>query len=111
MMQTISNEAARSFLVSYQALNGCGSLEGCEGVRGYMRRVRCIQFDPLNVVGRNPDLVLQARVRDYRAGILEDLLYRDRFLMDGVDPKPVKKEVKQDHDGRNGEGYAEGKSY
>ena len=33
------------------------------------------------------------------------------FLMDGVDPKPVKKEVKNDHDGRSGEGYAEGTGY
>ena len=84
-MITISNETARDFLVNYQGLNGPHSPEGHEGAAAYMRRVRCIQFDPLNVVGRNPDLVLQARIGNYRPGILEELLYRDRILVDAMD--------------------------
>ena len=83
-MIQISNEEARNFLVSYQNLNGPAAA-GHEAVMEYMRKVRCIQFDPLNVVGRNPDLVLQARVKDYRPEILEDLLYRDRELIDAAD--------------------------
>lgn len=84
-MNKISNEMARNFLVNYQNLNGYGSLEGYEGVKSYMRKVRCIQFDPLNVVGRNPDLVLQSRVRNYQGRVLVDLLYNDRTLIDGAD--------------------------
>ncbi len=45
----------------------------------------CIQYDPVNVVGRNPDLVLQSRIRDYQPAILNDLLYQDRLLWDGWD--------------------------
>ena len=83
-MIQISNEEARNFLVSYQNLNGPAAA-GHEAVMEYMRKVRCIQFDPLNVVGRNPDQVLQDRVKDYRPEILEDLLYRDRELIDAAD--------------------------
>ncbi|MBR6020194.1 MAG: YcaQ family DNA glycosylase [Lachnospiraceae bacterium] len=81
----ISNEAARNFLVNYQGLGESGRFEGREGAKRYLERVRCIQFDPLNVVGRNPDLVLQSRVRGYRPEILQELLYEERFLVDGAD--------------------------
>jgi uncharacterized protein YcaQ len=41
-----------------------------------------VQFDPLNPLGRNHDLVLQARVPGYRAGDREQLTYRNRFIYD-----------------------------
>ena len=50
-----------------------------------MQKVRCIQFDPLNVVGRNPDLVLQSRIRGYKPELLFDLLYKERCLYDAAD--------------------------
>lgn len=84
-MNVISNEMARNFLINYQNLNGYGSLEGHDGVITYMSKVRCIQFDPLNVVGRNPDLVLQSRVKNYCGNVLFELLYEDRKLIDGTD--------------------------
>ena len=84
-METITNETARNFLVNYQMLNGRGELEGRDAALRYMRKVRCIQYDPLNVVGRNPDLVLQSRVKDYRPEILTDLLYKERVLYDAPD--------------------------
>ena len=84
-MKKISNEAARNFLVNYQNLNGNGGLKGSAGVMEYMNKVRCIQFDPLNVVGKNPDLVLQSRVKNYRSEVLFDLLYKERSLYDAAD--------------------------
>ncbi|NIW46694.1 MAG: hypothetical protein GWN14_17860, partial [candidate division Zixibacteria bacterium] len=48
-------------------------------------RLGCIQFDTINVVGRNADLVLQSRVENYQPEILEKLLYQDRVLIDGWD--------------------------
>ena len=47
--------------------------------------VGCIQFDPINIVGRNPDLVLQSRIKDYRPQFLDELLYSERKLIDGWD--------------------------
>jgi hypothetical protein len=43
-------------------------------------RVGSLQFDPLEVAGRNHDLVLLARVAGYRRAWTDDLLYRERVL-------------------------------
>ena len=84
-MKTINNEAARNFLVNYQNLNGNGNLKGSAGVTEYINKVRCIQYDPLNVVGRNADLVLQSRIKNYKPEVLFDLLYKERTLYDAAD--------------------------
>lgn len=81
----ISKKQARYFLLDYHHLNPARSLRGKDGILQYINRVGCIQFDPLDKVGRNPDLVLQSRVRKYTKNYLEELLYRDRKLLDGWD--------------------------
>jgi uncharacterized protein YcaQ len=43
-------------------------------------RLGSLQFDPLEVAGRNHDLTLLARVAGYRRAWTDDLLYRDRAL-------------------------------
>jgi uncharacterized protein YcaQ len=43
-------------------------------------RLGSIQFDPLDVCGRNHDLVLLARIAGYRRAWTDDLLYRERRL-------------------------------
>ena len=43
-------------------------------------RLGSLQFDPLEVAGRNHDLTLLARIAGYRRPWTEDLLYRDRVL-------------------------------
>lgn len=43
-------------------------------------RLGSLQFDPLEVAGRNHDLTLLARVGGYRRAWTDDLLYRDRVL-------------------------------
>lgn len=60
-------------------------LQGKQGVLDYIARVGCIQFDPINVVGGNPDLVLQSRLKNYQPALLQQLLYKDRKLIDGFD--------------------------
>ncbi|HYO41963.1 MAG TPA: crosslink repair DNA glycosylase YcaQ family protein [Candidatus Limnocylindrales bacterium] len=45
-----------------------------------MDRLGSLQFDPLEVAGRNHDLTLLARVGGYRRSWTDDLLYRDRVL-------------------------------
>lgn len=50
-----------------------------------MKQLGCIQFDPLNKVGENSHLVLQSRIKNYSKGLLEDLLYQERKLLDGWD--------------------------
>jgi uncharacterized protein YcaQ len=76
---------ARRFILAHQGLWPPYAVEGKAGALDYIRRVGCIQFDPLNIVGRNPELVLQARVADFRPAMLDELLYTDRRLLDGWD--------------------------
>ena len=82
---TLAKTHARRFLLAHQRLWPPRGLQGKAGIVDFVRRVCCIQFDPINVVGRNPDLVLQSRVADYRPALLEELLYTDRQLLDGWD--------------------------
>jgi hypothetical protein len=83
--KTISVSHARRFLLAHQRLWPPRKLKGKDGIMAFVRHVGCIQFDPINIVGRNPDLVLQSRVFGYRPDMLEQLLYKDRQLVDGWD--------------------------
>ena len=81
----ITKQQARRFVLAHQGLGTSGEFSGKKGVLDYIRRVGCIQFDALNIVGRNPELVLQARVPDFRSAMLYELLYEERWLLDGFD--------------------------
>ena len=82
---TISKQTARRLVLTCQGLFPPRSLKGKAGGKKFMGRVRSIQFNPINVVGRNPDLVLQSRVQDFRPRMLDELLYNDRLLVDNWD--------------------------
>ncbi len=81
----ISLKTARRTMLAAQGLYPPRSWRGKQGARAFLKKVRSIQFDPINLVGRNPDLVLQSRVRDFRPEVLDDLLYQERFLIDNWD--------------------------
>ncbi len=66
----ISKETAKRFLLSYQNLLPPRRLSGREGILAFVRKVGCLQFDPLNIAGINTDLVLQSRVKNYRPDML-----------------------------------------
>jgi uncharacterized protein len=76
---------ARRFLLQHRRLRPPRKLRGTQGVLDYIRHVNCIQYDPINVVGQNSQLVLQSRLRDYKPAMLDALLYKDRKLLDGFD--------------------------
>jgi uncharacterized protein YcaQ len=82
---TITKTIARRFILAYHKLLPPRQLTGKDGILEFINLVGCIQFDPINIVGRNPDLVLQSRIKDYQAGLLDELLYTDRKLLDGWD--------------------------
>ncbi len=54
-------------------------------LREVFTRLGSVQYDPLNPVGRNHDLVLQARVPGYRVGDWQRLAYAERFIYDAWD--------------------------
>lgn len=84
-MKLYSREEARHMLCRYHNLDGAESLSGEIGVEKIMQRIHSVQYDPLNVVARNADLVLQARVKEYKESFLYNLLYREHKLVDGFD--------------------------
>lgn len=84
-MKVYTREEIRKKLIQYQNIDGSTKLSGLDGVSKTMERLGSIQYDPLNVVGRNADLVLQARVKDYRVEQLYTLLYKEHSLLDGFD--------------------------
>lgn len=81
----ISKEEARNFLINYHNLNHIRNFHGIDGVRQCFQQIKSIQYDPLNVVGRNADLVLQSRVKGYKPEMLQGLLYQRHELIDGFD--------------------------
>jgi uncharacterized protein YcaQ len=81
----ISNSHARRFLLAHQGLAPNSKSRGTSGVLALIARLGCIQFDPINIVGRNPDLVLRARIRGYQPVMLEELLYQKHILVEGMD--------------------------
>lgn len=84
-MKLYSKEEAGHMLCRYHNLDGAEALCGKAGAEKIMQRIHSIQYDPLNVVARNADLVLQARVKDYNESVLYSLLYEDHTLIDGFD--------------------------
>jgi uncharacterized protein YcaQ len=79
----ISRDAARLFLVRRHLLSPPRSLPpGPASVMAVFERLGSIQFDPLEVAGRNHDLVLLARVAGYRREVTDALLYDERRLFE-----------------------------
>ena len=77
----ISREAARRFLVLRHLLAPPRALPADpESVLRVVDRLGSLQFDPLEVAGRNHDLILLARVAGYRRDWTEHWLYEDRRL-------------------------------
>lgn len=81
----ISLDQARHFLMARHGLGDDIRWHGRSGILEWIRDAGCIQFDPIDICGRNADLVLQARIGGFRKGDLEALLYTERALLDGWD--------------------------
>lgn len=74
-----TKQQARDFFVNYQMINTSNNYK----IVDVFNRLKTIQMDPLNVVGTNPELVLQARIRNFKKIDLQNALYKDRILIDG----------------------------
>ncbi len=84
-MLSITKEQAKRFILSKQGLLGKHRFVGKPGAYAYIRQAGCIQFDPVDVCGKNAELTLQSRVKGFTKSMLSDLLYKDRVLVDYID--------------------------
>ena len=84
-MITITRQQARQFILAKQGLIGTYRFTGKDGAYDYVCQAGCIQFDPVDVCGKNAELTLQSRVKGFKKSMLRELLYEDRKLIDYVD--------------------------
>ena len=73
-MQTITRQQARQFILSKQGLIGQYRFIGKDGAYVYVCQAGCIQLDPFDVCGKNAELTLQSRVKNFKKTMLHDLL-------------------------------------
>jgi len=81
--QQISLLTARRFLAIRHLLAPPRALPATpESVLAVVDRLGSLQFDPLEVAGRNHDLILQARIVGYHRALTDELLYGRRLLFE-----------------------------
>ena len=84
-MVELKKTQARAFILAKQGLLGSYRFSGKDGAYAYVRQAGCIQYDPVDVCGKNAELTLQSRVKGFRKTMLAELLYKDRLLVDYAD--------------------------
>lgn len=84
-MIQLSNEDARHYLLERQLLMRPHAVTGKDAVDTVFKKLRIIQYDPLNPCGRNPDLVLQARISGYHPDGYLRWLYDEKKGIDCYD--------------------------
>ena len=84
-MTVLTKAQARMFILAKQGLLGSYRFSGKDGAYAYVRQAGCIQYDPVDVCGKNAELTLQSRVKGFRKSMLAELLYKDRLLVDYAD--------------------------
>lgn len=81
----LTKAEARKFILFRQGLLGNYRFTGKDGIMDFIRQAGCIQFDPIDVCGKNAEIVLQSRVSGFTKTMLYELLYVDRQLLDYFD--------------------------
>lgn len=84
-MVTLTNKQARQFILLKHGLLGAHKFIGKQGALEFVRQAGCIQFDPVDSCGKNAELTLQSRVKNFTKQTLSELLYTDRSLVDFPD--------------------------
>lgn len=84
-MIRIAAGQARRFLLAKNGLLGENGLRGKEGVLAYVRQAGCVQYDPIDICGCSHELALLSRVKGFHRGMLPEMLYQDRTLIDFFD--------------------------
>lgn len=81
----VTKEQLRNFYINYHGFNEFFVLSADDAITSVFDRIQSVQFDPLNVCGRNAELVMFSRNKNMTKQALYDSLYKTRFLVDGWD--------------------------
>lgn len=82
---SLTNRQARRFILLKHGLAGEYKFIGKEGIKQFVKQTGCIQYDPIDICGKNAELVLQSRVKGFKKRMLYELLYEERSLIDYYD--------------------------
>lgn len=80
--RTLSPITARRLAVAAQQLDRPPETADSSTILNLIRRLGCVQLDPINVVARSPLLVLWSRLGRYRVADFEALLWQERALFE-----------------------------
>jgi len=78
----ISQQTARRFILGKQGLWPGRRWKGKSGTATAIRSCEAVQLDPLNVIARSQDIVLNSRVLDYKPEHLYKVAYGERQFFD-----------------------------
>lgn len=82
----LTTAQARLFLLERHGLLGKQRYAGKQGIVDFVRRSGCIQFDPIDMCGKNAELTLFSRVKGFTKQSLGDVLYGEEpALLDYFD--------------------------
>lgn len=73
LIKTITKKQAGQFILAKQGLIGTYRFIGKPGAYQYIRQAGCIQYDPVDVCGKNAELTLQSRVKGFKKTMLQEL--------------------------------------
>jgi hypothetical protein len=79
---SLTREEARRIAVACQALSGTPPEPGIEGIKSVLRKLRCLQLDPVNTVARSHLLVLWSRLGNFDTAALDTLRWNERWLFE-----------------------------
>ncbi|MEX1377809.1 MAG: crosslink repair DNA glycosylase YcaQ family protein [Eubacteriales bacterium] len=85
IIKEISKEQAKKFLLLKHGLIGEHKFEGKQGIVDYVTQAGCVQYDPIDVCGKNHELVLFSKIKNFSKDDMYSLLYEERKLIDGLD--------------------------
>ena len=78
MKRCVSIPDLRRFILAKQGLSGPCRFSGKAGALSYIRQAGCIQFDPIDICGRNAELTLQSRVKGVKK---QERIRKDSLLL------------------------------
>lgn len=81
----LTKEEARKFLLYKHGLIDDYKFQGKNGIINFVKQVGSVQYDPLDMCGKNSELVFQSRVKGFTKAMLNEVLYEDRKLLDYFD--------------------------
>ena len=86
-MKSISVKDVRIFILFQQDLLGSKKYNGKNDILTYFHKHKMIQFDPVNICGRNAEIVLFSRFSNINKDDIYTLLYKEKSLMEAYDKK------------------------